>query len=189
MDTAAPQRAQQISGQPQPFCEHSSDRIRVTNRFCLLLATLPCPVSIAGDLHCREHRAAVSWALPAAGSASGPCCSGCPADTCCWGSHPPGTVGTKHGRFLQKPVCLGDCTGLAQEGGLAWQLGREKHRGTISPGTGYGTAVLSNQKRLTELKEASKVKFLLQNPTDKPPALQDSCCQHTGPAFIHPAKS
>lgn len=89
-------------------------------------------------------------------------CSGCPADTCCWGSHPPGTVGTRHGHFLQKPVCLGDCTGLAQEGGLAQQLGREKHRGTISPGTGYGTAVLSNQKRLTELKEASKVKFLSQ---------------------------
>lgn len=89
----------------------------------------------------------------------GQCCSGCQAGTCCWGSHPPGTGGTEHGRFLQRPVCLGDCTGLAQEGGLARQLGREKYHGTTSPGTSYGTAFPSNQECLTELKETSKVNF------------------------------
>lgn len=162
-DTAEPQRAQQISSQPQSFCECSSDTSCVTNRLCVNPShkermTLPCPASI-GEFslllqsgHCQQHLVLLS---------PGKHFGGCPgerqqlaaqADTCCQGSCSP-----ERGHFLQRSACPGDCTAPAKEGGLEQQLGREKHcTGYFNAGTGYGTTVLSNQKCLTRLREDSK---------------------------------
>lgn len=99
-DMAEPQRAQQISSQPQSFCECSSDTSCVTNRLCVNPShkermTLPCPASI-GEFslllqsgHCQQHLVLLS---------PGKHFGGCPgerqqlaaqADTCCQGSCSP----------------------------------------------------------------------------------------------------